>query len=245
MEQVKIASGADIRITRGDYTAGMLRRSPHRDLVATVVNATTAMCGADRLWEDASRPVTLAYADRDYVRLTMEETVSNVRHDLAGSSRDAIHERPYTDVLPEGMTEVTRAEVDDVAKTYGLLVARAEKYLPADHPVRMEHVPVLRQQIEEWKAAEVAIEAAEAALELVRIDRANAIADWDAAYLEVYGVLLGRLKKKSKAERFFMRSRARKKTGRTAQTEAPATPEVSAAPTPEDPPIPPFPDNAD
>lgn len=209
MEQVNPAAGAAIRVQRGHYTEGALARTPFSDLRIQVGTATQNVVGCERRHEDLERPVTMAIAGRDLVGLGLDDAAANVRLQLVSRSRYAFREQPVTDIFERGTDQYTGAKVDEKAEAFGLLISRIEAHLPPEDPVRVEFVPVITALLVEWNAAVGVIVGAEKELDLARQLRDNALVDWDAAMVEVYGLLVSRVGKK-RADRYFFRAKTRR-----------------------------------
>ena len=155
-----------------------------------------------------TRPVARAIAQRDGTSLDFENTAREVQARLYGRSAVAKYEAPANVIFDGGLGALTTADVDDKEEAYRQFIRRIEDNLPATDAVRIEFLPVLKEQLEAFQAAEEAIKAANVDLKARKDELALAITAWETVMIETYGLLFAELGKK-KAGRYF-RKTARK-----------------------------------
>ena len=216
--------GAQARLDAGYRTEGALDRSPWIDFATKVTDANQKLLEVDRVWQDARRPVSKALGARDVAAMALLATGRKVRSHLLADGPELAKERPYTDIFPNGTPEYFDAKVDNQAFWFGRLADRIETWLPPEDPVRVEFVPILRSQIQDWNLAKTALEKAESGLDAAKRARELEMAAWDATMLEVYGLLLPKVGKKG-ADRYISgRGRAaRPKAGTAAAPSDPTS----------------------
>jgi len=202
MERFRKSDGARPRIAAGAYTTRMLKKAGLTDQYTIASQVTTALKSADRSWQDEEDLVGESYADQEIAEIQLDGAARLTVNLLKSTSEDAEHTSPYTDIVPNGLTELTAVKVDERSSVFNRFVNRIQVYLPEDHPIRVQQVPALQEGIEEWDTGRATIDDALEKLEIVARTRQKAIEAWDAAMETVYGQLLGKVGRKQ-AERFF------------------------------------------
>lgn len=223
------------RLIQGFRTAANLERTPFKAEMNRLLVGTADLRSMIRVVEDVEVVVSMAIARRDQIGFELTDSAQQVRIGLVVRP-ESVRELPYTAILRNGMPEFTRVPNGEVVQSFTNLGNRIEEYLPPEHPVRVTWVPVLREQVQAWIAAENEVVKARTKLDQARTACEQKVVAWDQVWTEVYAHLLGKLGKK-RAERYFVRpqrapSKAKvKATTPSETTQTAAAPSTAAAPT--------------
>ncbi len=190
----------------GRYVTRRLRRAGRADLAESAERATIAVRDTGRAWEDADDPIQAALADRDAADDDLDDATNEFRAGLAGRSKDAEKEAPYTLIFTKGVGYFTAAPVDENVQRYDELTARVVDALPATDPARKTLVTALNKGVPALKAAEEALGAAETAEGIAGTKARSAIRAFERVMEKTYGALVSELGKAA-AERFFPKTR--------------------------------------
>lgn len=217
-----------VHVRFGRYVIRRLRRKKLFDLADACERRNRELLDASRAAEDAGGPVQDAIADRDACDDALDAHARDFRHALAGRSRDAVDQAPYTRVFPEGVAHYTDATLDEEVLRYTQLVGRLEAHLAADDPLRKEELPALRQDLALYQEAATGHNAARLAEEEAGARLAEAADAWRSQFERAYGGLIERLGK-AEAERFFP-AVAKPRAKKGAAAPQPAQPARPSAP---------------
>lgn len=197
------------RLDRLQYTAGRLRRAKYDDLLGGVVGARENYLARLRAFEDRRGPLVLAIADREGIDDELDTLAKDCGANLRGRSATAATEPPYTQLVPQGMDAITLANIAETPGAYLGLVERAQKFLPAEDPVRVRLEAEVPPLVDAFRLAQEAVQAALRDRALARLEVDAAEDDADRVYEKVAGALIERVGKKA-ADRFFWKRTARK-----------------------------------
>jgi hypothetical protein len=157
---------------------------------------------------DLERPYHEAVVDREIARANLADGARMVRQALNNRGPRAEREAPSTEIFPDGLEGYTELAHASIAFEFRRLIDRIETHLAPEDPIRLEQVPVLRARIDEWIAADAAVDETLGDLEDAREAQSRAVAAWDRAIEVAYGVLVSRVGKAA-AERCFPKGRRR------------------------------------
>jgi hypothetical protein len=224
-------AGTEVRISMGHYTARRLVRATQLDLAADVLAATDALLQAGRTAEDLQYPLQEAIADRDAIDEAIDETAKLIELNLGARTADKRKDTVYQSVFAKGLAHYVDADLDEQSVRYRDLIARLERYLPADDPLRAERLPALARGITDWEAAVDAITAAKSALALARTDRDQQAQTWARVLESTYGTLISRVGRRE-AEQFFPKHRRKGRSLAAAEPTAELPAECAPEPEP-------------
>src|SRR5262245_57238064 len=114
----------------GRYVTRRLKRAKLDVLTQSAHSATADLKQAGRAWEDAADDIEDTIADRDASDADLDTAAQEFRHALASPSVNAVRERPYTDIFPNGIEYYTAAPLDEEVRRYGELRERIIAHLP-------------------------------------------------------------------------------------------------------------------
>lgn len=224
MQLPPATASALARVRYGRYVIRRLRRLKLDDLADACERQNRALLDASRAAEDAASPVQDALADRDACDDALDERAKDIRHALAGRSRDAASTPPYTRVFPEGIGHYTDASLDQEVPRYEQLASRLDAHLPAADALRATALPGIVEGLDCYRDAAAALVAARIAEDAAGDRLTEATDAWQRQLERAYGSLIERVGK-AVAERFFPAARARaKKADAPAQPVRPARP---------------------
>lgn len=220
----------------GTYTARRLRRAKLTTLATGVEKVTEEFVVAARAEEDAEKPVQDAMADRDAADDDLDDVAQEARAQLAGRSRTASNEAPYTLIFPDGVGYYTEAPQDQEATRYGELRLRLATNLDAKDDVRVTTVAAIDAGLKAYGIAGDGLATARNAAALTTTAREMAEQRWREEMEKTYGAIVAQLGK-AKAERFFpkvqsAKQKAAAKAKRDAKKKNAAAPAAPAAPKP-------------
>lgn len=187
------------------YVAARLKRAGHADWAAEARAVGDEVRAAGRAVEDRSLDVIDRIAERDAIDDGMDDDADGARRKLASVSNSAHLERPYTDVLPNGIAYVTDAPLDDQETRYRDFAARLEQYLPEDDPARPTAASI-REKLPQWSVARSALTEARSLEGRAKTDFDGVHERFELTMDRVYGRVVEKYGRK-KAERFFPRAR--------------------------------------
>ena len=190
------------RVRHGLYVERSLRTAGFQEWATLVLTATLLVRERARAWEDADAEAYGASSDRDRADQHLDETASNTRAHLAGRSKNANKEAPYTQIFPDGVTWYTNASQNEQVSRYGLLSQRLTTFLPENDPERA-NAEVVDEGIKQYKAGLDVMDKAnqKAALESQRLIEAEE--GFDATCEKVFGLLAAHLESRSAARAYF------------------------------------------
>lgn len=227
MEKLRRSAGLEARCSYGFRVSRFLAVKKQPDLKASVDAATDRCVAADRAVDDLERPVQEAVADRVLADGELDDLARLVARRLAARSVRAEREKPYTDVVPDGIGAYTEAKLEDETYVFGQLIERMETYLAEDDDVRVEFVPKVQEALDVWRIADAGVDAANALQDKARQARTDAVVAWEEAIESAYGTLMSRVGKTA-ADRCFPTSSARRST-KKASPASPAPGPASGA----------------
>lgn len=208
MQLPREGSSAQVRVRFARYVLRRLRQAGLSSLATDVERANAALKLASRAAEDAQEPVQDALADRDAADQRLDGHAQDARASLAGRSRDAAREEPYTLIFPDGISYFIAAPQDEQQERYRKLVARVKKHLPTKDAVRAALPKQIEDGLEAFSSAIEALQKAESAADDADAALKRATAAWIRQLERTYGALIAEVGR-SEAEAFFPRNRAK------------------------------------
>jgi hypothetical protein len=161
--------------------------------------------------EDLESPIEDAICDRDQVDNKLDDTARLVRNQMLGGGVALEKEELFLSLMPVGVGQYTEATLEEQVAAYGLLISRMESHLPVDHSVRVWAVPKIRELLVEWEAAVAAVNAARHAHDVGKRRLELSIVRWEKTMNVLYAQLVALTGSRKKADRFFRRTRGKKK----------------------------------
>lgn len=192
------------------YLIGRLTRAHHEDLAALMTRSRDGYLMRKRALDDAHEPIVLAIAARDSLDDALDDNAQGHAAALRGRAPNAARERPYTDVLPDGIDAVIASSIAETAKAYGELVDRVNRYLPEGDAVRNGLTREIPPLVQEFLAAKSGVEEATSKKAMLQTDFDAAEDELDRTFEKVAGALIERVGKKQ-ANRCFPRKTRRSK----------------------------------
>lgn len=207
MQAPREDSGYGVRVRFGRYVLRRLKRSKLDALATALERANAALKAAGRAAEDALEPVQDALADRDAADSVLDDLAQNARANLAGRSKDAVREEPYTSIFGDGIGYYIAAPADEEEARYRQLIDRVQKNLPAKDPVRVALPKQITAALGEYTKAATSWQKAESAADDASAALRRAGAAWNRQIERTYGALIAEFGRAA-AETYFPRARA-------------------------------------
>jgi hypothetical protein len=193
------------RVSFGRYVLTRLKRAKLSDLADSVETKNAQVKATGRAWDDADETIQDAVANRDAADDALDITAQDFRFSLAGRSRQAVKEAPYTNIFYKGIEYYIGAPLDEEVSRYQELLTRIEAHLPKEDTLRQEVVPVLQAQIKDFQEADSALSNARTQEALARTKLLSLQDTWDDLMEKTHAALVQKLNK-AKAEKFFPKS---------------------------------------
>lgn len=190
------------RVRYGLYVARNLRRGGFEAWATLMTTAALLVRERARAWEDAEAEAYGASADRDAADRSLDTTAQNTRAHLAGRSKSANKEKPYTQIFPDGVIWYTTSPMPEQVSRYTLFVDRLQTFLPEGDPARAA-VGEVEAGINQYKAGIETKNTADNQAELKAQQLEEAERAFDSTAAKVFGLLAAHFESRTEAEKFY------------------------------------------